>query len=331
MTSPSSQPALRIGVLGAAKITGMALIDPAKEVDGVEVTAIAARDPQRAAEYAATHGIGSVHGTYEDLLADESIDAVYVPLPAALHAEWTIASALAGKHVLTEKPFTSNAAAAQDVADRTSGADVVVMEAYHTHYHPAVARLKEIIASGEIGTITSAKATFHNPHRPSQNIRWNLALGGGTLLDLGYYPVRMLTELFGEDPEIASAWAAMHGDIDRHVTAELAFPGGVRGQVDSSMWAPRMLGASLRIVGTEGTISMPFPYHPQFRKLIRVRGRDGKRVERVSARSTYAFQLEAFRDTVRGTRENETGVAAAVRNMRTLDAIYAAAGVALRP
>ncbi|MFE4835230.1 Gfo/Idh/MocA family protein [Arthrobacter sp. NPDC056691] len=128
-------------MFGAARIAEEALLVPARQVDGVQVAAIAARDPHRARAYADKHGIRRVHPSYESLLADPDIDAVYVPLPAALHAAWTIAAINAGKHLLCEKPFASNSAAAVKVASVAATADHVVMEAYHTHYHPMHRRL----------------------------------------------------------------------------------------------------------------------------------------------------------------------------------------------
>ncbi|BDZ64686.1 Gfo/Idh/MocA family protein [Agromyces mangrovi Wang et al. 2018] len=322
---------VRIGVLGAARIVRSALLEPARGVDGVRVAAVAARDRSRAEAYAAERGIATVHGSYEALLADPDLDAVYVPLPAALHADWTLAAVAAGRHVLCEKPFTSNAAAAEHVAAVTAGSGRVVMEAYHSHFHPLYGRLREIIASGELGRVESARAGFCVPIPPGRDIRWNLALGGGGLLDVGTYAVRVLTELFGESPEVRDARAWLRDGVDRRLDATLAFDGGVTGEVVSSMWSRRLLAMSLEVRGDAGRMRVSFPYHPQMGTRIRVSGRSGRRVERTDRRSTYAFQLEAFRDAVRGTRPVETDASAAVAHLRTLDAIHAAAGMAPRP
>src|SRR5829696_808835 len=142
---------VRIGVLGAARIVDGALLKPSREIDGVAVTAIAARDRSRAADFARRHGLATVNESYEHLLEDPAIDAVYIPLPAALHAQWSIAAIAAGKHVLCEKPFTRNADDAGRVASAAAAGSVVVMEAYHSHYHPLTQQLKDIVASGEIG------------------------------------------------------------------------------------------------------------------------------------------------------------------------------------
>jgi predicted dehydrogenase len=322
-------PLVRIGILGAASIARNALLRPAAEVDGVEVAAVAARDPERGAAFARKHGIG-LHQTYEGLLRDPSIDAVYIPLPAALHAEWTIAAVEAGKHVLCEKPFTANAPAAARVVAATAAAPVVVMEAYHSHYHPMRVRLREIIDSGELGDIRMATATFDVPIPPGRDIRWNFALGGGALLDVGYYPLRLLRELLGEvSVTRARAWA--RGDIDARMQADLEHLGGVRSQMRSSIWSRRVFSARLDVVGTAGSMRVRSPYHPHQGGAVWIRGRDGRRVERPDRKSTYAFQLEAFRDAVRRGTPTPTGPAEALAQQVAIDGIYRAAGLPVRP
>lgn len=322
---------IRVGVLGAASILRDALLTPATAVPGVKVTAIAARDRARAEAVAAGNRISQVHDSYEELLGDPDIDAVYIPLPAALHAQWTSAAIDAGKHVLCEKPFTSNAAAAAAVAEHAQGSERVVMEAYHSRYHPLYDRLRAILASGEIGTPTRAHAELCIPIRPGSDIRWNLSLGGGSLLDVGYYPVRALAELFGPPSHVVSATALMRDGVDRRLDATLQFDGGVRGTIVSSIWSRRLLSMAFRITGTAGRMKVSFPYHPHMGTRIRVDGIDGKRIERTDRQSTYWYQLRAFRDAVRGDAGVPTDAAAGAAHMRLLESIYAAAGVAPRP
>jgi predicted dehydrogenase len=330
MRGPQSPPdAVRVGVLGAARIVRDALVRPARSVSGVEVVALAARAPERAAASAAKHRIPKVHWSYDDLLADPDIDAVYVPLPAALHEEWTLAAIETGKHVLCEKPFTSNAAAAERVAARATASDVVVMEAYHSHYHPLRRRLHEILDSGELGEIRSASATFCAPILPGRDIRWNFELGGGGLLDVGYYPLRLLRELFGEVTG-AEANARTRGAIDARLEARLTHAGGVESTLLSSMWSMPPLAMRLDVRGTAGRMRVGTPYHPQMGGRIHINGAAGRRVERPDRRSTYEYQLQAFRDAVRGGAV-ETGAREAVTQLRAIDAIYRAAGLSPRP
>src|SRR5881296_1757159 len=156
-------PPLRFGILGAARIAPMALVKPARRVPEATVLAVAARDPERARRFAARHGIPRVHQSYDALLADPEIDAVYNPLPNALHAPWTIRALAAGKHVLCEKPFAASVAEARSMAEAATRAGRVLMEAFHYRYHPLFARLRAIIGLGELGTVRHLEAHFCIP------------------------------------------------------------------------------------------------------------------------------------------------------------------------
>ena len=172
-------------MLGAARIAPSALINPAKDNADVVVTAVAARDGSRARAFAAKHGIPRVHESYEALLADPDIDAVYNPLPNGLHGKWTRAALDAGKHVLCEKPFTANADEAREIADLAAKSDRVVMEAFHYRYHPMTLRTEQIIASGVIGKLQRVEAALCFPLPKFSDIRYNYSLGGGATMDAG--------------------------------------------------------------------------------------------------------------------------------------------------
>lgn len=323
---------LRLGVLGAARIAKGALIDPARRVDGVAVAAIAARDRGRAEEFARKHEIPQVHASYEQLIADPSIDAVYIPLPAALHAQWTIAAIEAGKHVLCEKPFTGNAAAAERVASAADRGAVVVMEAYHSRYHPLQERVREILDSGEIGTVTHARASFCVPIPPGRDIRWNEELGGGGLLDVGYYPVRLLRDLLGEITSLEAVHAFTRGRVDRLLTADVVLAESVHASVVSSIWSRHLLGMKFEISGTGGRLLVTRPYHPHLAgSRIHVWSGGSRRTETTSRKPTYVGQLEAFRDGVIHGTTVHTDPPAAVAQMRALDGLYLAAGLQPRP
>ncbi len=227
---------LKIGVLGAARITRDALIKPAAEVDGVEVVAIAARDRDRASEAASKHGIPRVSDSYEAMLADPDIDAVYIPLPNGLHGRWTLAAIDAGKHVLCEKPFTANADEAREVAAaarssrgrRDGGAPHLPSPADET-------RGRDRAQTGMLGELESAEASFIVPMPPSGDIRWNLDLAGGSLMDLGCYPLRWLRDVLGVAPTVTSAVASDREGIDASMDARLDYA-GVPGRVRAAMW-----------------------------------------------------------------------------------------------
>jgi predicted dehydrogenase len=325
----ASQDPIRVGVLGAATIVKEALLRPSSRVDGIQVTAIAARVPERAARYAAKHHIARAHSSYAQLLDDPDIDAVYIPLPSALHAQWIVEALNAGKHVLCEKPFTSNATAAEEVASVAATSSFALMEAYHSHYHPLRKRLHEILESGELGEIWGANAYACAPIPPGRDIRWNFALGGGGLLDLGYYPLRLLRDLFGEAGEV-QATARTRGAIDARLEAQLTHVGGVTSTLMSSLWSKTLLASRLEVQGSKGRMRVGTPTHPQLGGKIRIEGICGSRTERPDRRSTYDYQLEAFRDAIRGGAI-QTGAREAVAQLRAIDALYEAAGLPVRP
>src|SRR5690349_16395541 len=182
---------IRIGVLGAAKIVPMALVHPARRVPDVQVTSIAARDPRRAERFARLFRIPHVHSTYEQLLNDPAIDAIYNPLPNGLHAEWTEKALRAGKHVLCEKPFTANAAEAERVAAVADDTGLVVMEAFHYRYHPVAERLRTIAQSGELGQLRRIETSMCIPLPLPKDIRYRYDLAGGAGMDVGCYATHM--------------------------------------------------------------------------------------------------------------------------------------------
>jgi predicted dehydrogenase len=322
---------LRIGVLGAARIAPMALIKPAKANTDVQVTAVAARDASRAQAFATKHGIARVHDSYETLIADPDIDAVYNPLPNGLHGRWTRAALAAGKHVLCEKPFTANAAEAREIADLATQSDRVVMEAFHYRYHPLALRVEEIIASGELGKLERVEAALCFPLPKFSDIRYNYSLAGGATMDAGCYAVHMVRTFGGETPEVVSAQAKLRDpQVDRAMTAELRFAGGHTGRVRCSMWSSRLLEISAHVVGDRGELRVLNPVTPQFFHRLSVRSTDGKRVERFSRRASYAYQLDAFAAAVLRGEPVKTTPEGAVENMTVIDGIYRAAGLPLR-
>jgi predicted dehydrogenase len=184
MTGNETGP-VRIGILGAARIAPSAVIAPAKGNGEVVVAAVAARDGARAHAFAAKHGIPRVHESYEALIADPDLDAVYNPLPNGLHGRWTRAALAGGKHVLCEKPFTANAAEAREVAELAAKSDRVVMEAFHYRYHPLTLRIEQIIASGELGKLERVEAAMCFPLPKFSDIRYKYSLAGGATMDAG--------------------------------------------------------------------------------------------------------------------------------------------------
>jgi predicted dehydrogenase len=318
-------------VLGAARIAPLALIKPAKDNGDVVVTAVAARDGSRARAFAAKHGIAHVHESYEALLADRDIDAVYNPLPNGLHGKWTRAALDAGKHVLCEKPFTANADEAREIADLAAKSDRVVMEAFHYRYHPMALRTEQIIASGVIGKLQRVEAALCFPLPKFSDIRYNYPLAGGALMDAGCYAVHMVRTFGGSTPEVVSAQAKLRDpQIDRAMTAELRFAAGHTGRIRCSMWSVRLLEISARVVGDRGELKLFNPVTPQFVNRLSVRSPEGRRVERFTHRPSYAYQLDAFAAAVLRGEPVKTTPEDAIENMTVIDGIYRAAGLPLR-
>jgi predicted dehydrogenase len=322
---------VQIGVLGAARIAPLALIKPAKENSDVVVAAVAARDVSRAQAFAAKHEIARVHDSYEALLADPDIDAIYNPLPNGLHGKWTRAALAAGKHVLCEKPFTANAGEAREIAEVAAQSDRVVMEAFHYRYHPLALRIEEIIASGELGKLQRVEAALCFPLPRSSDIRYNYSLAGGATMDAGCYAIHMVRTFGGSTPEVVSAQPKLRDpEIDRAMTAEVRFAEGHTGRIRCSMWSARLLDISAHVVGDQGELRALNPVLPQMFHRLSVRSAAGKRVERFPRRASYAYQLDAFAGAVLRGEPVKTTPEDAIVNMTVIDAIYRAAGMPIR-
>ena len=327
----SSSTPIRIGVLGAAAIVPMALTDPARAVPEATVLAIAARDPTRAEAFARKHQIPRVHQTYNDLLADPDIDAIYNPLPNSLHAEWTIRALKAGKHVLCEKPFAANVREAEEMATVARETELVLSEAFAYRYHPLTTRVKEILANGEIGKIKHIEAQFCFLLPSPNNIRFKYELAGGALMDCGCYPVSLIRFLAEAEPNVERAEAHLFApQVDHKMSADLSFADGRTAHLVCDMLSPRLFRSSLKIEGSEGKLKVFNPYHPHWFNWLSVRGRNGKYAKPMKRDNVYALQLRAFIKAVRGEMKLNTDPADATGNMRLIDAIYEKAGLKQR-
>ncbi|GLY44444.1 oxidoreductase [Amycolatopsis sp. NBRC 101858] len=323
---------LRIGILGAAGIAPAALVKPASASSEVDVVAVAARSLERAQAFAAKHGIPRAHSSYEALLADPDVDAVYNPLPNGLHGRWTRAALAAGKHVLCEKPFTANAAEAREIADLAAASDRVVMEAFHYRYHPLALRAEEIIASGELGSLVRVETALCFPLPKFSDIRYDYDLAGGATMDAGCYAVHMARTFGGgETPSVVSASAKLRSPrVDRAMTAELRYPSGHTGRVECSMWSSSFLKISAKVTGSKGSLGIFNPLMPQAFHRFSVRIGDTRRTEKFPRRETYAYQLDAFAAAVLRGEPVKTSAADAVETMTVIDEIYRTAGLPAR-
>lgn len=320
---------LRIGTLGAARITPMSLLRPAGHTDGVSVTAVAARDRGRAERFARKHGIEKVHDDYDALLGDPEVDAVYNPLPNSYHAQWTLRALDAGKHVLCEKPFTSNASEAEQVHRAAEQSDRIVMEAFHYRYHPFAQRLRDLVASAELGKLRFIETWMCIPLPLPRDIRYRLDLAGGATMDTGCYAIHLARTIAGEEPAVVSARAKLASEgVDRAMQADVRFPSGAKGRINCSLWSWKLVKIAARVQLDGGEIRALNPIVPQLFHSLKWRKAGGSwTTEKFPKKPTYEYQLEAFRDAVVRGKSFPTTTAEAVKNMQVVDAMYRAAGL----
>ena len=325
---------LRIGILGAAHIAERAVVKPARAI-GAEIVAVAARELGRARDYAGTHGIAKAYGSYDELLADPEVEVVYNPSPNSEHVRWTLAALRAGKHVLSEKPFASNAEEARRVAAEPNPSGLVVFEGFHHRYHPAYLRMLELVGGGVIGEVTELRVNMKFHCSDLADIRWSWPLAGGSLMDLGCYTVHVARDVaaaLGGTLQLTSATATTNPAADARVDAtarvEAALPNGGRAVLESSLEGPAV--TAVLVTGTRGTIAQPnfIDVTSDDRLIVTVDG--SETVERLGTTSTYTYQLQALEAAVREGAAFPTDLADAIVNMDFIDRAYRLAGLPLR-
>ncbi|MFC4224593.1 Gfo/Idh/MocA family protein [Lysinibacter cavernae] len=335
VVSPVNAAPLRIGVLGAARISTASVIK-ASQLTGDRLVAVAARDPKRAAEYAAANGFERSEPSYEALLAADDIDVIYNPLPNGLHAEWTIKALRAGKNVLSEKPFSSNLAEGEilaTVAEETGGK---LWEAFHNRHHPVMGRMLEIAASGEVGDVTHVHVRMDMPYPGDDDPRSSFALAGGGLMDVGCYAVHAAVEfgaLLGGAPRITAATAEVSTFdelIDTRLVASAVYPNGRTASLHSSM-SDNDVRFELSFTGTRGKAYAPGFVLPHLDDRVIVTVDGVERVEHLGTRTSYAYQLDAVRRNLRDGEPFAVPVSTSLTIMGLIDDAYRAAGLPVRP
>jgi predicted dehydrogenase len=333
---------IRIGILGAARISVRALIEAAAGVPEVRVHAVAARSRARASDFAALHGIPRSYGSYQELLADPDIDAIYNPLPNSGHGPWTLRAIAAGKHVLCEKPFAGNAGLAGQVASAASASGLTVMEAMHYRYHPLVTRLAE--ETRALGALHRIQCWTTFPITDPADIRYDFDLGGGATMDGGCYAldcIRLLSGASGGvsgggEPEVEAAVAqTVPRDVDVSLAARLRLPSGGTAWFDSAFTFDGEFRADVHVVGEHG--------HLWLRNFIGAHDgqltvtRDGSAASSVTGaaagggETTYTYQLRAFAAAIHSGAPYPTTPENGLATMRLIDASYQAAGLPSRP
>lgn len=323
---------LRLGILGAARIAPFAVIRHARALEGVDVIAVGEeyQSAERLERYARKHRIPQTYRSLNQLLANPDIDAVYVPLPIGMHADWCVKSIYAGKHVLCEKPLAANAAEAQHVLEASAGTGLVVAEAMHFRYHPLVERVRQLIVEGTIGELERIDASF-SAYLPFNDFRFDYATGGGGTIDMGCYPIGFIRAVTEQEPTVLEAEAGLHGMlIDRWMRARMQLDSGCDVRLFVGMRCSKLLSVSMRIKGSRGSIDILNFIKPEVYHRLRIRTEHGRRTERVPGGSTYKAQLKAFVEAVRDGTQPVTTISDAVKNARVIDAVYLAAGLPVR-
>ena len=313
---------LRLGLLSTAAISRQ-ILQGAQESDEVEVVAVASRDAARAEAYARANGLGRSYGSYDALLADADVDAVYNPLPNSLHVPWSVRALEAGKHVLCEKPLSrrpDELAAAFDFAERHG---LVLAEAFMYRHHPQTARVAELVAGGAVGRLRHLRAAFSFRLGDPGDIRMDAELDGGALMDVGCYCVSGSRLLAGEPEHAFGEQVVGESGVDLAFHGTLRFPDDVVAQLDASFVAP--LRQSLEAIGEDGVIVVEAPWRQDWggRVLLRRDGED-ERIE-IPEANAYRLELEDLARAARGEAAPLLGRDDGLAQARTIDALFRSA------
>lgn len=330
---------IRFGILSTAKIGQEHLIPAINQAANAQLVAIASRDEKRARRVAQKFGAGIAFGSYEEMLASDTIDAVYIPLPTAHHVEWTLKAIKAGKHVLCEKPISLKASDINRLIKARDESGLVVSEAFMVTYHPQWLKVRELVSRGVIGQLRMIDASFSYFNRDAENMRNRPELGGGALPDIGVYPTVTARFVTGQEPVSLISKIEFDPEFgtDRYANTELAFD-----SFDMRMYVSTQMALRQTMVfhGDKGFIELSAPFNSNLYEGDEVRvhnqGHSETRVYRYTGLNQYCIQVEAFCKAVstnKSTRKNTKGsvrkqqiysLENSLLNQRIIDAIYKA-------
>ena len=319
---------VRWGVLGVAGIAIRQVIPAMQQGVWSEISAIASRDIENARHAAQTLGIPKAYGSYEELLADDEIEAIYNPLPNHLHVPWTIKAAEAGKHVLCEKPIALNAREAQDLIAVRERARVKIQEAFMVRTHPQWLHVRELVTTGRIGEVRTLAGFFSYFNSDPQNIRNQPDLGGGALMDIGCYPITMSRFIFGAEPKRVLGLIERDPELgtDRLTSAMLDFANGQATFTCSTQMVPYQ---RVQLLGTRGRIVMEIPFNAPADRPVRIFIDNGAdlfgsevEVEQFPLCNQYTIQGDLFSQAIRENTQQPIPLEDAVSNMAVIDAVF---------
>jgi len=318
---------MRLGLLSTANIN-RAILAGAAKTDRVDVVAVGSRDAERAEAYAAEHGLATAHSSYQALLADPDVEAVYISLPNGMHHAWTMEALAAGKHVLCEKPYTRHPGEAEEAFDAADAAGLVLAEAFMYRHHPQTAAVARLVADGAVGRLCAVKATFTFPLHDLSDVRALPELDGGALMDVGCYCVSGIRLLAGEPEHVRGEQVTGTTGIDMAFHGTLRCADDVVGQFEASFRSPQR--QSLEAVGEDGVLVVEAPWRLDWGGSVTLR-RDGEtEVVEVEGADSYTRELENLADAIEGGAPALLGRADAVGQARVIDALYRSAASGTR-
>ena len=312
------------GLLSTAPIN-LSIIAAARESERADVVAVASRDVSRAEAYAREHGIACAHGSYDALLADPDIEAVYISLPNALHIEWTLRALEAGKHVLCEKPLSRYAADVERAFEQAGAAGLVLSEGFMWRHHPQSAKIASLVAEGAIGALRLIRVAFSFPlaiERSPEDARFSAELDGGAMMDVGCYCVSAMRFLAGEPESLSAKQVVGPTGVDVVFAGTLVHAADVISHFDCGFVLPRR--SELEVVGEEGSLFVLNPFVIVSAGCELRRGGDVDHVV-VDDADSYLLELDNVSDAIRGEAPLLLGRADALGQARTIEALYAAA------
>jgi predicted dehydrogenase len=314
---------LRWGFLSTARIN-RALLSPLRNSPRNELTAVASRDLERAKAYAAERDIPRAFGSYEELLADPDVDVIYNPLPNSLHTEWTVKALRAGKHVLCEKPLASTVQEVDAIAAAAQETGRVVMEAFMYRHHPQTLKVKELVESDAIGKLQLIRGSFTFKIADENDVRLNASLGGGSIWDVGCYPISY-ARLIAGDPIEVFGWqvTGAASSVDETFVGQMRFPNNVYAQFDSGFRAP--FRTHIELVGDQGSLTIPQPFIAKLDGEIILSAGNEKRVITIPGEELYLGEVENMADAILEGKPIRMSLADSRNNVATIEALLRSA------
>lgn len=308
------------GILGYARIAKLSVIPAIMKSANSQFYALASGDPAKRKEAEELFSCPKTYSSYDELLDDPEVQAVYIPLPNSMHKEWAIKSMQKGKHVLCEKPIALNAAECREMIEAARDNAVLLMEAFMYRYTDRVRRIKEVLDSGEIGRLRYIQSTFRFPLNRSNTIKERAELGGGSLYDVGSYPVNFLGMITGQLPDSCVSQSVVENGVDTIFSAVLKYPDGVIATINSGFNAFNQMNSE--IVGSKGRIDIPDTFLGTEGSLTVVT-ETGSRQIAIAESDRYALEVTDFADAILERRQPQLRLEESLRNMQVLDMLFA--------